>query len=271
MISLFNLQFFRNAFIVSIILSVIYGIFSFIIVTRKMSFLGVGISHTAFGGVAIGIILGLNPFYTALIFCIISALLMGKLAKAGKISLNTSIGIFFSWSMALGALLISLKKDYTFDLSGYLFGNILGVKNFDIFMSLILFLIFIPFVLIFMRRIIFTTFDEEVASISGVNVNFLDTMILILLSAIIVVSMKIIGIILVSALVVLPASFGLLLSKNYRKVIVYSIIYTFIITVVGLFSSYYLNTPAGATIVTMGALFYFIAVLIKQFVIKKLL
>lgn len=264
MIELFSLHFFRNAFFMSFLLGILFGILSFFVVMRKMSFLGAGIAHTAFGGVALGILLGVNPFYTSLIFCIISAVLIGKLVRYGNISYDVSIGIFFSLSMALGALFIAIKKDYTFDLSGYLFGNILGVTGFDRLLAIIALILFIPFIIIFLQRILFMTFDEEVAIVSGVRTELLDTLLLIFLAGIIVVSIKIVGIILVAALAVLPASFGLLLSKDFRKVIIVGVLYTIIIMTGGLFLSYYLNTPPGATMVTAGTLTYFISLSIKN-------
>jgi zinc transport system permease protein len=264
MLELLSLTFFRNAFLMCVLLSILYGILSFFTVMRKMSFLGAGIAHTAFGGVALGILLGVNPFFTSLIFCVLAALLIGKLARYGNITFDTSIGIFFAFSMALGAFFIAIKKAYTFDLSGYLFGNILGVTLFDTIAVLIALGLFIPFILLFLHRILFMTFDAEVAVVSGVNTSLLDTLLLVFLAAIIVTSIKIVGIILISALVVLPASFGLLLSKNFRIVILAGILYAMIIMVGGLFLSYGLSTPPGATMVIGGTLIYFIALALKR-------
>jgi len=247
-----------------VLLSILFGILSFFTVMRKMSFLGAGIAHTAFGGVALGVLLGINPFFTSLGFCILAAILIGKLARHGNITYDTSIGIFFAFSMALGAFFIAIKKAYTFDLSGYLFGNILGVTLFDTITVFVALALFIPFILIFLQRIMFMTFDAEVAVVSGVKTSFLDTLLLIFLAAIIVTSIKVVGIILVSALVVLPASFGLLLSKNFRIVILAGILYAMVIMVGGLFLSYGLGTPPGATIVIGGTLIYFVGLALKR-------
>jgi zinc transport system permease protein len=260
MTELFAMEFFRNAFIMSCILSVLFGLLSFFVVMRKMSFLGAGIAHTAFGGVALGIFFSIDPFVSSLLFCTISALLIGKLARHSAVSYDTGIGIFFAFSMALGAIFISLKKSYSFDLMGYLFGNILGVSLTDVFLAVGALVLFVPFIYLFLHRILFMTFDEEVAAVSGVNTGLLDTVLLVFLASIIVISIKIVGIILVSALVVLPASFGMLFAKDYRKVLLTGILFTISIMVAGLFLSYFIDTPAGATIVTAGTLVYFIAV-----------
>ncbi|OHD68723.1 MAG: hypothetical protein A2W19_12755 [Spirochaetes bacterium RBG_16_49_21] len=261
---LFYFHFFRNAFIISLILGILFGILSFFVVMRKMTFLGAGIAHTAFGGVALGVLLGIDPFLTALAFCIGAAILIGKLVKYGKISYDMSIGIFFSFSMALGAIFLALKRGYAFDLMSYLFGNILGVTFADTLIAVCVLAVFMLFVLIFMQRILFMTLDEEVAAVSGVNVNLLDTILLVFLAAIVVTSIKIVGIILVSALVVLPAGFGLLISKNYRTVIAAGILFAVTVMIGGLFLSYLMDTPTGATVVSAGTALYFLSLIASK-------
>ncbi len=264
MIALFGSQFFQNAFIMSLLLSVLFGFFSFFVIMRKMAFLGAGIAHTAFGGVALGILIGINPFYSSLIFCVVAAVLIGKLTQVGHVSYDTGIGIFFSFSMALGVFFIALKKAYAFDLSGYLFGNILGVTRFDQFLVLVVVLVCVPVVFGYLHKILFLTFDEKVAAVSGVPTQMLDTLLLVTLAMIIVISIKIVGIILVSALIVLPASFGVLLSKDYRKVIGSAVGYTLVIMIGGLVLSYYLDLPTGAVIVILGTLIYFITLILSK-------
>ena len=217
MSSMLSMDFFQNVLMTGLLLSVLYGCLSFFIVTKKLVFLGAGIAHTAFGGVALGILLQVNPFYTALVFCVASTLTIGLLVRRAHISYDTGIGIFFSFAMAMGAVLLALRKEYTFDLTGYLFGNILGVTRFDLGMVIIITLLFLIFMGLFMKRILFVTFDERVATVSGIPSELLELTLLLFLAVIIVVSIKMIGIVLVSALVVLPASFGMLFFQNYRS------------------------------------------------------
>ncbi len=263
MSELFAMDFFRNAFFASILLGALFGILSFFVVTRKMAFLGAGIAHTAFGGVALGVFFGVNPFWTALIFCVISAIAITKLTRLGKLTPDAGIGIFFAFSMALGALLIKLKKAYTFDLQGYLFGNILAVTSCDLLITGAVLLFFLPFIALFIHRILFMTFDVEVAMSSGVRTEYLDTALFAFLAAIIVISMKIVGIILVSALVVLPASFGLVLTKNFRGVIAWGIIFTLCTMCGGLVLSFFMDTPPGATMVVLGTAAYGISLIVN--------
>ena len=231
--------------------------------------MGAGIAHTAFGGVALGIYFSLSPFWTSLFFCSLSAIAISALARKGKIGYDTGIGIFFSFSMALGAIMIALKKSYSFDLSGYLFGNILAVTTFDLWVMLIATFIFIPFILIFLQKILFMTIDEQVAKVSGIAVEKLDAFLMLFLAWLIVLSIKIVGIILVSALIVLPASFGMLLHYNYKKILISGILYTITIMVGGLLGSYAADIPAGATMVILGIILYFVTALLKSIVMNK--
>ncbi len=263
MTELFGLNFFRNAFVMSLLLSLLFSVLSFFVVLRKMSFLGAGIAHTAFGGVALGILLGVHPFLTSVFFCLASALLIGKLVRYGNIGYDTGIGILFSFSMALGAMFIALNKQYTFDLTGYLFGNILGVTSLDLIITLIFGLVFLPTMILLLPKILYLTFDEDVAAVSGINTNFLDTLLLVFLALLIVISIKIVGIILVTALVVLPASFGLIISKRVRGVIGFGTLFAVFSMVGGLLLSYGLDLPAGATMVVLGTGVYFIALIIR--------
>ncbi len=258
MSNLLQYPFFLNALFMSALLSLLFGMISFFVVYRKMTFLGTGIAHTAFGGVAIGVFTGINPFLSALFFCSIVAVFIGKLTRFSKMSYDASIGLFFSFSMALGALLIALKKAYTFDLSGYLFGNILGVTSFHLIMAGAILGFFILFLWMYFHPLIFMTFDKQVARISGIPVERLDSILLVFLAFIIVISMKIVGIILISALIVLPASFGQAGFLRYRTVMLASILYAFFMMIGGLFLSVLLNTPAGATIAVFGTLIYLI-------------
>lgn len=265
MTDLFAMEFFRNAFLMSLLLAFLFGVLSFFVVLRKMTFLGAGIAHTAFGGVALGVVLGLSPFFSSLIFCILASLLIARMTESGKISYDTGIGIFFSFSMALGALLIALQKSYTFDLSGYLFGNILGSTGFDLIVTLVTTLLFGTFIGLNFQRLLFISFDERVARVSGVPVTALNTLLLITLAVIIVVSIKIVGIILVSALIVLPASFALQFFNQFRHVLLVSILYTLVIMMGGLFLSYMLDTPTGATVVVLGTVLFFVGYTMKCF------
>ena len=166
--------------------------------------------------------------------------------------------------MALGVLLISTNRGYTFDLAGYLFGNILAVSSFDLIFTGIITVFFIPFILLFMQKLLFISFDEPAARVSGLHVDMLDTFLLVSLAVIIVASIRMVGIILVAALTVLPANFGILFSTQYFWVLICSVFFGLMIMIGGLFVSYQLDLPAGATIVVLGTLVYLISLGVVQ-------
>jgi ABC-type Mn2+/Zn2+ transport system permease subunit len=253
-----------NTSIAGFFLSIIFGILSVFVILRKLSFLGVGISHSAFAGISLSFLLGTEPFITTLIFCLIIAFLIGKTTKMGKMDYDNSIGLFFSFTMALGAIFLYLNKNYNFDIMGYLFGSILGVSNGDIVLIIVISFLSTAVSFLFLKEFIFIAFDEDVAKVSGLNVELFDNILLIILSGVIVISIKLIGIILVSALLIIPGTLSLLICKNYKKAFLVSIIFNMVIFFLGGVISWELDLPIGATIVTIGTFIYFAVLLFKK-------
>ncbi len=249
---------FSNTLIAGIFLSLIFGIVSIFVILRKLSFLGVGISHSAFAGVALALLLGTNIMLTTAILCILVAFLIGKTTNMGKIDYDNSIGLFFSFTMALGAVFIYLKKDYNFDLMSYMFGSVLSLTINDIYVIVVTSILSLSLLYLFFKEFIFIAFDEEVAKISRINVSFYDSILLLIISVIIVVSIKLIGIILVSALLILPGTFAFLFCNDYKKAFFISVFYSFFIYFVGFLISWYLDMPTGSTIVCFGGIVYFV-------------
>lgn len=264
MIELLELELFRNATLIGLMTSALFGLISFFIVTGRLTFLGAGIAHTAFGGIAIGIVAGIDPYLSALIFCVAAALLIGRISRSGRIGYDTTIGIFFTLSMALGGILLTLQGGYTFDLASYLFGSILGVSRFDLFFSSILFAAAGVTLIIFFNRILFAAFDRESALAGGLKADLYNSILLAVLAASIVAALKIAGIILVTALVALPASFALLFSKKLKNVITISIIYSIFTVQGGLVLSFYVDTPPGATMALLGGAVYLSAAFFRE-------
>ncbi len=254
----------QKALFVGILVSLISGLLSVFVVLRKMSFIGVGISHAAFGGVAIGFFTGATPIVTALFYSIAVALGIEFVSRKGKVSEDASIGIFFASSMALGIVLISLSKEYNIDLFGYLFGNILAITDGEVILTLFTTVLVTGGLLLFLKEIFLITYNEELARVSGIPVRAINTLFLIVLSASIVISMKIVGIILVSALLVIPGATAQLLTRNLYSMIVTSCGAAVISTVLGLFLSYELDVAPGGSIVLTATVLFFIALYFKR-------
>ncbi len=223
--------------------------FSFFVNVRRLAFAGEGIAHAAFGGVAIGILAGINTMLAAAVFCVLVALGIGWFSRKGRIHEDTVIGILFSASMALGIVLIAAAHRYNVDLMSYLFGSILALDWSDVIVLAVVSALAIAFAFLFFKELLFTVFDEETARASGIPVQFVYYGLLVAIALIIVVSIKLIGIILVSALLVIPGAAGIQLSKNYRGVMAVSVVSALCAVVLGLVLSYEFDLASGASIV----------------------
>ena len=264
MLEALSSPFMQKAFLAGILVSILTGLLSVFIVLRKMSFIGAGISHAAFGGIAIGFFTGLNPLVSAIFYSIAVAVGIESTVRKGRISEDVSIGIFYSVSMALGIALISLSKSYNVDLFGYLFGNILAISGADILLTVITFIVVSGFIVIFLKELFLSTYNEELAQISGVPVILLNTLFLISLAVSIVVSIRIVGIILVSALLVIPGATARLFAKGLLSMLVLSCLTGVISVILGLFISYEYDIAPGACIVLVSALIFFFSVIVKK-------
>jgi len=264
MIEILSSSFMQKAFFVGIIVSFIAGLVSVFVVLRRMSFIGAGISHAAFGGVAIGFFIGINPIITAILYAVAVALGIDFLSRKGKISEDVSIGIFFASSMALGIVLISLSRGYNIDLFGYLFGNILAITNHEVMLTVILAAFVLGVIILFLKEIFMTTYNEEIAQVSGVSVRSINTLFLIILALSIVISIKIVGIILISALLVIPGATAQLYAKNLYAMIIISCSVAVLSAILGLFISYEFDIAPGGSIVLTATAFFLISLLLTK-------
>jgi zinc transport system permease protein len=264
MLEMLSSAFMQKALIVGIIVSLISGLVSVFVVLRKMSFIGAGISHAAFGGVAIGFFTGINPIITAIIYSIAVALGIDAVSRKGKVSEDATIGIFFASSMALGIVLISLSKEFNVDLFGYLFGNILAITEGEVLLSLCIAVFAIGAIVLFLKEIFITTFNEEIARVSGISVRAINLLFLIVLAVSIVISMKIVGIILISALLVIPGATAQLFAKNLYFMIAASCGVAVISTVLGLVLAYEFDIAPGGSIVLTATAIFLVALFFKR-------
>ena len=264
MIEIFSSDFMQKALLVGIIVSLISGFVSTFVVLRKMSFIGAGISHAAFGGVAIGFYAGINPTLTAIVYSIAVALGIEFVTRRGRVSSDTSIGIFFASSMALGIVLISLSREYTIDLFGYLFGNILAITKGEVLLSVLVGIVVIGSILLFLKEIFITTYNEEIARVSGIPVRAVNIIFLLVLSISIVISMKIVGIILISALLVIPGATAQLFAKNLYFMLTVSCGVAVTSTILGLILSYQFDIAPGGSIVLTATVIFLIALVFRR-------
>ena len=258
MIELFQFGFMQRAFAAATITGIVCSVIGVYVVLRGMAFMGAGIAHASFGGVALGFTLGMEPFFTTIVFCILTALGIGLISEKRQVREDTAVGIFFASTMAMGVLLIGFIKGYTIDLFGYIFGNILAVTTFDVWSGFILAVIVLLVVMFFYKEYLFITFDEEMARVTGLPVRTLNFVLLVMMALTVVLSIKIVGIVLVSALIVIPPASAYQLTHNFRTMMILSVIFGVISSWTGLVFSAFFDLPSGATIVLTGTALFFI-------------
>ncbi|MEO0143668.1 MAG: metal ABC transporter permease [candidate division WOR-3 bacterium] len=249
-----------SAIIFSGIISIILGILSFFVVSRNLEFAGTGISHAVFGGIALGIALKINPLISATIFAILISILIVE--SSYKQSENTAIGIIYPFSMAIGIIILSkFSKNYQ-DIWSYLFGNIFFITIEDFIIFLTYSIIVIIFIILTFKKLIFIAFHKELALAYKINVKLYDYLFFIMLSFGIILSVKLLGIILATAFLVIPSAISFRLLKGIIKNIIFSPIIAFILTTIGITISYLFDIPTGSTIIAISSIAYLILIYI---------
>lgn len=253
--------FMQRAIITGIVVSILTGVISVFVVLRRVAFVGSGISHAAFGGVAIGFLAGINPMITAMIYSILIAFGIERISSRGKVAEDTAIGVFFSSSMALGIVLIGLSKRYNVDLFGYLFGSILAISEKEMWLTIGITLVILITLVMIIKELLSVTFNEELAVVSGIPTRLIKSIFLVSMAVAIVMSIKVVGIILVSALLVIPGAVAQLLSRSFYPMILISCSIALFSTITGLYLSYQFDLSPGGMIVLIITAFFFAAFL----------
>jgi len=253
MIEIIGYGFMRNAIIAALLASIACGIVGVYVVVKRIVFISGGIAHAAFGGIGLGYFLGLNPVLGVIPFSIASALSMGIVSRRTKIPEDTAIGILWATGMALGIILVALTPGYAPDLFGYLFGSILTVSRSDIMLMLLLDAVIIGVVALYHHEFEAICFDEEYATAIGLRTERLYLLLLCLIALTVVALIRVVGVILVIALLTMPAAISRRFSARMHGMIVRSVALSAILTFCGLLLAYLFNLPSGATIVLVSA------------------
>lgn len=260
--------FMQRALLAALLVGILCSTISFFVVLKRLSFLGAGISHTALGGIALGLVTGADPVLTGCVFAVGTAMSTGYISRIGKISEDTVIGIFYASGMALGIALISSFKGYYPELFALLFGNILSVSGRDLlYMGLALAGILV-FVVLFFKELLAICFDEEMAEAGGLPVGPLYMGLLAAMGLTVIASIQLVGVVLVAALIVTPGATAYRLSSNYRSMLVLSLAVGIAGSFGGLFVSYYYPVPPGAAIVLVLAVIFAAAMAVRPLLNK---
>jgi zinc transport system permease protein len=267
-IEFLSYDFGQRALLAGVLVGVGCAVLAFFVVLRRMAFVGVGISHAALGGVALGVLLGVDPMLAALVFAVGVALLIGAVGSRGQLSDETAIGIFFPTAMAFGVALMAGTPDYRQSLLGYLFGNILLVRDADLLLAAVLVGTALVVTLFLFKELLFISVDEETARASGLPAEPLRYLLLTLLAVTIVAAIKVVGIVLVSAFLVIPAATAQVVAQSMRAMLLLSVVFALVSVVGGLWAAWIFDLPSGAAIVLLGATLFFLA-LVGQRVVRR--
>lgn len=268
MLEILTYQFFQNAIAMALLASVASGVIGTYIVVKRMSMITGSMSHTAFGGLGISYFLGASPILGAIIFSLLSAVGISIFRKRGK---RLDIMLSFSWAtgMAIGLLFMFITPGYATNLFSYLFGNILLVSASDIILIAVLDVVVITFTLLMFNSFMSVTFDEEYSEIRNMPVSFIYTALLSLIALTIVMLIQAVGIVLLIALLTMPAATAQVFCRTMKRMMLASWIITMLSMITGLFVSYLTNFPAGPVIVLITSMIYVISMVLERFNRKK--
>lgn len=258
---IFSYSFFRCALGAAFLLALLFSLLSFIVVSRRLSFLALGTEHAAFGAAGLAQILALPAFPVTFVFCIVLTVIAGRRSRASSADAQSSL--IFAAAMAGGMVLLALSgrmgRGGAFNLTSFLFGNLLGLDTAFLLFAAAVTALILAALLPALGKIFYLSFDRDAALVSGTPADFWDTLVYASLSAGIVLGMKLVGVLLVSALAVLPASFALLFGRGLKFSMAVSFIYTLFCLYGGLGLSLLFDLPPGAAVVLLAAFIYFCA------------
>jgi ABC-type Mn2+/Zn2+ transport system permease subunit len=254
----YGFQFFQRGIIVATIAGALCGLLGVFVVLRGMSYIGHGLSHAVFGGAAASAVIGINFFIGAGIWGIISGVLIARVARRRVLGADAAIGVVTTASFALGLALMNRYGQASKSIEAVLFGSVLGVKVADIIAVSLVAVFALAVIVVWYRKLLFSTFDPDVAQVSGVNVSVVEVVLLSLLSLTILVTMRVIGTLLISALLVIPAAAARMTTNSFSKLLWISPLIGAVTCFVGMNLSYHLDTSASATIILLDALVFIV-------------
>jgi len=267
-IEVLEFEFMQRALIAGVAVAITSSVIGLFLVLRRNSLFGDALSHVAFGGIAVGLAVSIYPLWTGLALSIIGALGITKLRQSAKIPADASVAILLSSGLALGLILISLSGGFTLDLFSFLFGSILLVSVEDTLAILAMTAIILSIVILLYRQLMYITFDEEQARVSGLPISKLNYLFVVLACVAVIVSMRLVGILLVSSLIVIPNITALQFGKGFKKTALISVSVSIMSVVVGIAISYAANLAPSGTIVLIS-IAIFLAVLAARYYSKK--
>ncbi len=265
---IFSYEFMQNALLAGVLVSLVSGIIGTLVVLNRMVGISGGIAHAAYGGVGIASYFGFDPVLGAVLFSLLSSVTMGVAHRKLRERSDTMIGVMWAVGMATGIIFVSLTPGYRANLMSYLFGSILAVSKQDIWWMAGVALATVLFVALFYRQLLAISFDEEFATVRNLPVTALSVLLLIMTGLAVVVAMRVVGLIMVIALLTIPSAIASMFFKDMRVIMLVAVGLGIVFISAGLVISFLSNLPAAAVIILLAGLVYFLAFAIKRILLK---
>jgi zinc transport system permease protein len=269
MLEILQYEFIQRALISGIAISLSCSLLGLFLVLKRFSLFGDAISHVAFGGIALGLFLKSNPIWISFVVSVLGGLAMVKLNSSKRVYSDSSVAVLLSFGLAVGLVFIGLSGGFSIDITSYLFGSILLVGYEETLIIVFLSVVIISFVATFYKRLVYLVFNEEQAKISGLNVTLLNYLFIILATVSIVISIRLIGVLMVSSLLIIPNVAALLLGYGFKKTLLLSACFSVLSVIVGTILSYEINvTPSGMIVLVSTGIFFSLSA--SKYVASKL-
>ncbi|HIP53895.1 MAG TPA: metal ABC transporter permease [Sulfurimonas autotrophica] len=264
MFEMFDYDFMQRAFIAGLFIAVLASISGNFVVLRRYSLMSETLAHSALVGVSVGLVAGYNPLWVAVIVAVSSAWLIEYLRSAFSLYSDAILAIILSGSLAMAIIIVSLGGAFNNSLFSYLFGSILSVTNEDVITIVIVGSISLLFLLLFSKELYFIAYDEEVAQTSGIKVKFLNFLLVSVVAIIIALSIRVVGSLLIGALMVIPTVAALQYRVGFRNTMLLSLLFALFSVIFGMTLSYHYSLPSGATIVLSVIVIFIISLVINR-------
>jgi zinc transport system permease protein len=263
-LDIFQYGFIIRGLIAGVIVGLIAPLIGIFLVLRRYSLIADTLAHVSLAGIAVGLLLGINPVITALAATVIASAGIERLRTSKRIYGESALALFLSGSLALAVILISLANGFNANLFNFLFGSIVTVTRNDIYIIAGVALLVVIVLLAFFKELVYITFDEEAARVSTIPYRFINTVLILLAALTVSLSIPIVGVLLISALIVIPTVTALQLKQNFIRTIIYAEVISVLSVIAGIFASYYLNLAAGGAIVLIMTIIFMVVFIAKR-------
>ncbi|WP_010532196.1 metal ABC transporter permease [Lentibacillus jeotgali] len=268
-------DFLRHTFFTGLLIGIIAPLLGTFIVVRRLSLIADALSHVTLAGIAFGLFidkkfaLGITPLYSGMGFSVLGSIFIEKLRGVYKAYQELAIPIILSGGVGLSVIFIALADGFNTDLFNYLFGSVSAVSKTDFYSILGISVVIILVIRLFYRELVTLSFDEEHAVASGIHAKRIHLLFIILTALVIAASIRVVGVLLVSALMTLPVATSMRIARGFKQMIVFSIVFGELAVIIGLISGYYFSIPPGGTIVVVSIIMLLLAIGIKRYSFRR--